>query len=150
MKQLVNDTLQEINLYSDDASNLILGTISQESAYGFYRKQLGGGPALGICQMEPNTFNDIVFNFLHYKVDLANLILMVCGLTSFHADDLVTNDKLAVSMCRVHYLRVKAKIPSDLPGYAAYYKKYYNTPLGAATEEEFIENYNKYVLKDEH
>jgi len=26
------------------------------------------------------------------------------------------------------------------------WKKYYNTPLGAGTVEEFIENYKKYVL----
>ena len=50
-------------------------------------------------------------------------------------------------MCRVHYYRVSEALPeeNDIEGMARYWKKYYNTPLGAGTEEEFIHNYKEYM-----
>ena len=148
MRKLVTDTLNELELSSPNAIELILGTIAQESAYGRYRKQLGDGPALGICQMEPNTFNDIVNNFLKYKPVLKAKILLVSTLEEFDVEQLQFNDKFAICMCRAHYYRVKENIPNDLPGWAYYWKKYYNTILGAGKEEEFINNYNKFVIPD--
>jgi hypothetical protein len=145
MRTLVQTTLHSLNLYSPDAVNLILGTIAHESAFGKYRKQLGGGPALGICQMEPGTFYDIVDNYLYFRKKLAATILKCAGVQSFKADDLVANDRLAIAMCRVHYLRFDEKIPDSVPGYARYWKKYYNTVKGKGTEQEFIANYYEYV-----
>ena len=51
-------------LVSQEAENLLMGTAAQESALGEYIRQLGNGPALGIFQMEPETFDDIVRNYL--------------------------------------------------------------------------------------
>ena len=144
-RQLVNDTLKALNLYTDDAVELVLGTCAQESAYGKYRRQLGNGPALGIFQMEPNTFIDILTNFLAYKPDLKARIMKVSGVTELKVADLETNDVLATCMCRVHYYRIKEPIPVDLQGWASYWKKYYNTPKGRGTDIEFMRNYKKYV-----
>ena len=88
MRELVESTLKAIGKYSPDAANLILGTIAQESSFGKYRKQLGGGVALGICQIEPDTFNDCVNNYLRFRKDLAKFILSVCGVDSFNVNDL--------------------------------------------------------------
>ena len=148
MRKLVENTLKEFGYYTPDSANLVLGTIAQESAYGKYRKQLGNGPALGIAQMEPNTFNDIVTNFLSYRPLITLAIKKVCGVTELKADDLETNDTLAICMCRVQYLRFKNPIPTDLAGYAALWKFRYNTINGAGTIVEFIANYKKYVLPD--
>jgi hypothetical protein len=148
MRKLVEETLKAFGYYTPDSANLVLGTIAQESAYGKYHRQIGNGPALGIAQMEPNTFNDIVKNFLLYRPYTLDLIKKVCGVTKLKAEDLETNDKLAICMCRVQYLRFKNPIPHDLAGYATLWKLRYNTPLGAGTVEEFILNYNKYVLND--
>lgn len=142
---LVIETLRALNLHSDDAVELLLGTAAQESAYFKYRRQLGGGPALGCYQMEPNTFVDILTNFLAYKPDLKARIMKVSGVTDLKASDLETNDVLATCMCRVHYYRVKEPIPVDLPGWARYWKQYYNTPKGKGSDVEFIRNYQKYV-----
>lgn len=142
---LVIETLKALNLHTDDAVELVLGTAAQESAYGKYRKQLGGGPALGIFQMEPNTFHDILINFLAFKPDLKVRIMKLSGVTELNASDLETNDVLATCMCRVHYLRVKEPIPVDLQGWASYWKKWYNTPKGKGTDIEFMRNYKKYV-----
>ena len=98
---------------------------------------------MGICQMEPLTHNDIWDHFLGYKPGLSKLVSNISVEQS--ADELRWNLKYAIAMCRIHYLRVPAAIPFGLQAHAAYWKKYYNTPLGAGTEDEYITNYQKYV-----
>lgn len=146
-RELISDTLDEINLYSEDAVNLLMGTSAQESLFGTYLKQLKSGPALGIFQMEPNTYNDIVNNYLRYKIDLLNDIQDSCQCeVENNSEALVWNIKLAICMARVHYLRVKEALPADLSAYAKYWKNHYNTYKGKGTEEEFIRKYKKFVL----
>lgn len=145
LRTLIADTLQGIGLYSDKVTELLLGTCAQESHLGKYRKQLGGGPALGIFQMEPATFRDICDNYLRYKPDLQAKIKSVSGVEYFDAGELVDNDRLAICFARVHYLRVKEPVPGDLPGWARYWKKYYNTPKGKGKEDEFIANYERLI-----
>jgi len=148
MRQLVEKTLADLGYYTPDSANLVLGTIAQESAYGKYRKQLGNGVALGICQIEPNTYNDIVNNYLKYHPELIEKIKLVCDVSELNLSDLYLNDRLSICMCRVHYLRQKGAIPGDLIGQANYYKKYYNTYLGKATVQQYIDNFNRYVVND--
>jgi hypothetical protein len=150
MRKLVEDTLKELEpeiKYSQNAVELILGTGAQESAYGKYVRQIGGGPALGKFQMEPETFNDICDNFLKYRPKIKAKIFDICGITDLNPVDLVNNDRLAVCMCRVHYLRPKGAIPDNLLGWAEYWKKNYNTIKGKGTVEEFVYNYKFYVLE---
>ena len=151
LRKLIYNTLtgvKGVELWSEDVENLLMGTCAQESALGRYREQLGGGPALGIFQMEPNTFNDIIKNYLAHKTKLKYAILNALGVSSLNdltVEMLIDNDEAAIIFARLHYLRVKESIPHSLPAQAAYYKKYYNTPLGKATEEEYIRNYHRYV-----
>lgn len=150
MRTLVRGTLHALEpeiKYSIEAENLICGTGAQESAYGKYRKQING-PALGIIQMEPATFNDIVNNFLRYHPNIADKIKQIAHVNVFSAADLVNNDKLAICFCRLQYYRQSAPIPTDLNAQAAYYKQYYNTPKGKATTDQYLENYKKYVVPD--
>jgi hypothetical protein len=42
-------------------------------------------------------------------------------------------------------IHVAAPIPTDAKEIAAYWKLYYNTPLGAGTVEDFIGNWNRYL-----
>jgi len=49
---IIEPTLEELGMFSAAASELVLGTAIQESRLT-YIKQLGTGPALGVCQMEP-------------------------------------------------------------------------------------------------
>lgn len=145
LKSLIEKVLIGIGFYSADAVNLILGTIAQESGFGKYIRQIKG-PAVGITQIEPLTFEDHIENFLKYNSDLTQKIKWTCGIDKFKVTYLEWNLALSIAMCRVHYLRVSEKLPNNLEGYAKYWKKYYNTYLGAGTEQEFINNYKKYVL----
>ena len=145
LKGLIESTLKEIDLYSPAAVNLLLGTAAQESHMGEYIKQLGCGPALGIFQMEPNTFTDIVENFLYYNPSMLGAAIAICNVKELNPESLRYNLKVAIIFCRFHYRRVPEPLPSTIPGMAAYWKKYYNTPLGKGTEDEFVLNYEKFV-----
>lgn len=142
LRKLVREILILIGLHSLEAENLVLGTIAQESHMGKYIEQIKG-PAKGICQMEPATHNDIWENFLRYKPVLANKIKAL----SVHqtADEMRWNLAYAIAMCRVFYFRKPAAIPFGIDAHAEYWKKHYNTHLGAGTVEEYISNYKKYV-----
>jgi len=151
LRTLVTDTLAQFTdwfMNSDAAVNLVLGTIAQESAMGKYRRQLGNGPARGICQMEPATEKDIWQNFLRYKITLRNRLSSISGVYGSDPKKLETNDQYAILMCRVHYLRVREPLPEagDVNSLARYWKLHYNTPLGKGTAKEFVENYKRYLL----
>lgn len=145
LNQLITSTLQDINLYSTEAVQLLLGTCAQESAFGTYRRQLGGGPALGIFQMEPFTHDDCWASFLNFNSDLSHRILSVSGLSCPNSQSLVDNDKYAICMARVKYYRDSQPIPLDLAGQAMYWKRVYNSFFGAGKVEEYLMNYQKYV-----
>lgn len=146
LRNLVERVLIALDLYTSSAAELVLGTIAQESQGGEYIRQIGGGPALGICQMEPATFRDIVDSCLRNKPELAKQVMSVAGVNALRSEYLEYNAALAIAMCRVHYLRVKEPIPGDLSSWAQYWKEHYNTRYGKGTTEEFISNYKKLVL----
>ena len=144
MKELIEDTLRAIDLYTPEAVNLVLGTIAHESGGFKHRKQVGG-PALGLCQMEPFTHEDCWDNFLKFRPLLVVKILSASGLKSRpSANELINNDVYAICMCRVRYLRAKGAIPKTLEDQAAYWKQHYNTKLGKGTVEKYINDYNRY------
>jgi len=116
-----------------------LGTAAQESLFGTYLVQLGVPPGiggLGIFQMEGLTFNDLV---ARYGVKFPVIKL-------FSYNEMEWNLRAAIIMARVKYYSCPGVIPKDLKDQAAYYKRWYNTPLGTATVEEYLANYDKYVL----
>jgi hypothetical protein len=151
---VIRPTLKEMELWSEEAEDLLMGTAAQESHLGTYIHQLGGGPALGIYQMEPNTHNDILNNYLSYREELLEDVEQYCTGVDLNRD-LMCSLHYATAMARVHYLRVPESLPSKsdlspkeyIVQLASYWKSYYNTPLGAGTMEEFMENYLKYVVE---
>ena len=158
---IIQPTLKGLNLYSPAAEQLIACTCAQESGMGTYLQQIYQGapvalinpPGRGIFQMEINTHDDIYRNFLSMHWDIICKIYKCCAMPMYNMgvipDDsiLIYNLKYATAMCRVHYLRVKEPLPAfnDIDGMWAYYKQYYNTAKGAATKDQFLTNYAKYV-----
>ncbi|MDX1428656.1 MAG: hypothetical protein R3282_00145, partial [Rhodothermales bacterium] len=55
------------------SEELLLGTAIQESLLEF-RRQLGGGPARGLFQMEPATHDDCWENYLNFRRSLAETV----------------------------------------------------------------------------
>lgn len=149
-QDLIERVLTEINMHSRAAVKLLLGTAAQESAFGTYLRQVGGGPALGVFQMEPDTERDIWKNYLAYREDLAETVWQIAGAAydvGSSVDALEANLSYQIAMARIHYLRIKEPLPphDDVNGMARYWKRHYNTLKGAGSEQEFVENYLKYV-----
>jgi hypothetical protein len=155
LRDLIREVLMDIGLHSDAAEDLIIGTFAQESHLGKYIKQIGRGPALGVGQMEPATHNDIWNNYLKYKTKRSwfkamkekYVVMPIDGGTP-DPQQLKWSLGYMVCMTRVHYLRVSERLPNegDLAGYARYWKKYYNSYLGAGTPEEFLNNWSRFGL----
>lgn len=125
----------------DAAINLLLGTAAQESHFGKYLRQVGGGPALGVFQMEPATF---IWLRDHY---VSRPPFNMTHLAERVAEELVWDLRLATLMARLRYRIVPAALPgaNDVFSLAQYWKKYYNTIYGAGTIEEFVMNYQRFV-----
>lgn len=140
---VIGPALDAIGLGGDAAEELILGTIIQESGGGRSLRQLGGGPALGIAEMEPGTHDDIWLSFLNYRPGLAAKVaaLRIPGLDS--AAQLAGNLYYAVAMARIRYFRSPLPLPpaGDIEAQAAMWKGVYNTASGAGTEAEYRSNW---------
>jgi hypothetical protein len=148
LREHIRSTLKLVGLSCrPEAEELLLGTCAQESLFGTHRRQLGGGPALGIYQVEPATEQSLWKDHILYRPLLASAIIQVCGVSGPNPIQLENNLSYQHIICRLRYYAwVKDPIPTKIPEQALYWKEHYNTPLGAGTPEEYIENYKKFVL----
>lgn len=145
---VVEPALDAIELNSAAAVNLLIGTVFQESRGGYYLKQLGAGPALGIYQIEPATHDDVWTSYLNYRASLRTKVENLLSPESKH-QQLISNLSYATAIARLIYYRVPQALPADpndVQALAEYWKQHYNTPLGAGTVAEFVENFPSEVL----
>jgi len=136
---IVRPALQQINTWTLNSEQLVVATAMAESGV-FFIQQIGRGPARGFFQMEPVTHDDIWERYLSRQPALLNnLKALIMRDMDLH-DQLRGNHFYAAAMCRIFYLRFKEPLPEagDWQGMAAYWKKYYNTHLGAGTTEGFL------------
>jgi len=137
---VVRPTLEEINLHSDAAEELVMLTFAQETKLGTYLRQGwkklndGRGVGLGIGSMEPKTF--LWLRSLYYGI-----------LGSRNAKELVWDLRLAVITTRLRYLVIVEALPAanDIKGLAQYWDRYYNGNPNAGTWQEAVANYNELV-----
>lgn len=148
---IIVPTLQYLDLYSESAVNLLLGTAAQESNFCHYLKQING-VALGVFQIEPLTHEDVYNNYLEYNHDMFRKVFELMSYRTqiekgtIH-EELVFNLSYSCAIARLIYYRVSEPLPphDDIEGLAVYWKKHYNTRLGKGTVEEFKKNYKKYI-----
>lgn len=123
---------------SESAVELLLGTCAAESDFGEFRRQVGGGPARGIFQMEPETFY-WVRNYCRHDAPI---------LEGRDVADLETDDELAIVAARARYRVIPVALPAaeNIEGLALYWKFGYNTISGAGTIAKFLDKYKLYVI----
>lgn len=141
---IIRPTLSRLSLPSPAcAERLLMGTIAQESQFR-YLHQLGGGPALGLFQMEPFTAQDLWDRF---SVRFKLMDWVVPGIAP--VSQLVWNLQFAAAMCRIHYWARPFTLPERIilspDELAAIWKKHYNTEKGKGKPTEFIKNYQTFV-----
>jgi hypothetical protein len=145
---IVKPALKQINHYSPEAEQLIVGTCAQESHLGEFLHQVGCGPALGIFQMEGDTYHNIWNEFLLHKPELKALLLQSNGYAVQPGEDvMIYNLKYAAQMCRLKYLWITEPLPelNDIEGQAKYWAKYYNGNPVTGKPEKYIASYKQYV-----
>ena len=125
----------------ENALALIMETAQQETRLGAYKDPSAYGAGIGICQCDPIAFTD--------TRDRISPAVKAKIKQSFNIDvDQIIHRQLAYSpllsflWCRMHYLLRPGAIPSTIAGRADYWKKWYNSELGAGTPEEYIVNAN--------
>ncbi len=132
------DTLYAVDppIASGAAVPLVLGTIAHESDFGRFLWQVQG-PARGCCQMEEPTF-DWLKDVYADKYPIVSKFVF----SRIHSDL-----RMAVIMCRLRYRVVPHPLPSgdSIDDLAAYWKKWYNTELGAGTVEQFKASYVRHL-----
>lgn len=146
-EHIVQPALDSINLYSQDAEELLVATCAIESLGGTYVKQIEG-PALGIYQMEPRTYQDLWNTILLRDQKLRyNVLKRLERITIPAAESMITDLHYATVMARVFYLRIQDKLPDgkDIDALWSYYKSYWNTPKGATKKDPFIKAYSKFT-----
>lgn len=150
LRHLIRDTLGPLDLYSEDAEELLVMTCCVESDMGMYDEQHGGGPAKSIFQIEKGTYVDIMSRWLLTKKpafrDKIHYALLDMD-PFYNFESIKDNDAMAVIVARLKYCSIKEKLPSkdNTLAMAHYWKKYYNTYVGRGTVEEALRKYKKYT-----
>ena len=129
---------------------LMVGTVATESAFR-HRRQIGGGPALGLFQIEPDTAAGIYMSYLRYNPDRYQRMMRICfglGSAPFFVPEIGDMEELlrlyddySACLARLNYLRWPEAIPKSLAGQAAYYKKYHNTVAGKGSVEKYLRDW---------
>lgn len=144
-RELVIRPTLPVPLYSPAAEELLISTIAVESSSGTYLKQIHG-PALGVYEMEPPTYKDTwayVKKSKYYDALMEN-----CNFKEEPTMlDMITNLKFATWVARMKYFRDPHPLPlaNDIEGLWVYYKRTWNSSLGATTRERFMKCYHDYV-----
>ena len=148
-KDLIIRVTEAQDLCSEVSTNLILGTCAKESAFGTYLRQKGGGPALGIFQMEPDTERDIWVNYLYSgRAAKRKAIYEISGVRSYNnARAMEWNIAYGICMCRLHYRRIAEPFPmaDDIESLGWYWDTHYNRNPLKGTVKQFMDTYRKYI-----
>ena len=147
LKDLIERVLNKIELYSPEASDLVFKTLKVESLLKYVRQIKG--IAVGFGQCEPWVAVDICKNYLKYRPDLMKSVadtsnVKLSYFTLPKEEDwawiLETNIAAMISFCRLHYRRIPKPLPKkNLDEQWIYYKKYYNTERGKATNDHWMD-----------
>ena len=137
VKKIIKYALKQLNMYSEDAADLVFKTGMAESGYRHLRQI--SGPALGFFQCEPSTMDDVWENYVSYRSPL-KVKLWELGYKEDDRMSFLCNIAVQAAFCRLQYKRDRHPLPhkSDLLAQAEYWKRVYNTVLGKGTVEHFM------------
>lgn len=145
-KAVIQPVCYSLQILQPAMHHLLLGTAVHESNLVFERQIRG--PAMGWFQMEPRTHDDLWSRFLTQATrrDLGGRIRELIQGQTPSALHMVANAPYACAMAAAFYRRVAEALPApgDIKGMAAYWKRYYNTRLGAGTVEQWLADWKAF------
>lgn len=149
---IVRPTLVALGLPGGEvAERLVMGTAAHESGGFRYIRQVGGGPALSLWQIEPATAEDAWDRCGEARRNALENLGVGYPVRLEWEDVLPGNLYLGAALCRlIYYLKPftmsgrssKSATPEDL---AAIWKRWWNTEEGAGHPEQFVQAYRAYV-----
>lgn len=157
---VIEPVLNKLDLYSESAVIIMLGTAAKETHMGEYLRQKGfdyksDNGAYGIFQIEQATEKACLkwlrdrSNKHKYKTILSKIEGMKFASFMYTAkDNLIANLYYQAAICRIVYLSISEPLPhhDDIREIGRYWNDYYNRNDEHGTVDEFVECYNKYVL----
>lgn len=117
--------------------DLLIATAAQETLLGKWLHQVRG-PALGVYQIEPASFHDLMQNFV-ISNKRYNTLLEVAGGSGIAVNRVIFDLRFATVIARLFYYRVLEPLPkaTTFDTLWGYYKAHWNTTAGRATEADF-------------
>ncbi len=139
-EQLFNTVDNVVNTLGggEPARRLLLETASAETLMG-KAIDTSWNTGIGIMQFDEIGFDDVKQRTPQSKKDL---VLKAYGIDIDRVNhtDLRWSPLLSVIFARLKYMLVPSKIPTNIQGRAAYWKRWYNSELGAGTIEHYVNN----------
>jgi len=126
-----------------------MGTVLKESGLKFL-KQIGGGPGLGLGQIEPATTKDVWFRYLARpdKLELRYKVSQFISPSPDILEQVAGNMYLSVAIIRVKYFMQSEALPGefDVEGMADYWGRYYQTDNIDSQKEQFVKLYRQHYI----
>ena len=150
---IIKPTLDELakaepRINSKAAVALLLGTALCESELRFLRQRVDGGfgRAVSFYQIEPATHKDVKRYLNERRRDLAKRVFGLATITDPDDFEVATNLRYATAIARIKYWMDPEPLPyaDNIRGLAGIYKRVWNSELGKATPQRFIEFYERY------
>ena len=147
IKKLIETTLKKMDMWSEEAVELVFLTGLVESGYK-YISQIGSGIARSFWQVEVATAKDCIDNYLIYRQDVLKSFgeavhrkpSEILAWTEEELHELIWHDMaLGIAFCRIKYRRVPKRLPKTLDECASQWKEFYNTEHGSGTVSHFLE-----------
>jgi hypothetical protein len=145
MEYIIIPVLEDLNMDSEEARMLMIGTALVESNLRSIRQV--DGPALGVYQMEPDTIDD-VHRYLKVNLDVMEKFQDAAG---YDINEGVVHNravwdlKYATALARVKYWMDEGPLPKDINGLAKYWKHVYNTNKGKGMVHVFGNKLRRYM-----
>ena len=134
---IVRDALKAAGWWSQAIENLIVATGIVESGLDKL-VQDGCAVAKGVFQIEGRTYTDVI-DYIKRDSEKVKAILSACNMQELpdDAESVIWNLRYAVLITRMFYYRIPEILPKsdEFKELYNYYKRYYNSAAGAATED---------------
>lgn len=146
LESVVRPVLHQLDKWSPAAEKLLIMTACHESG-GFLHRTQVGGPAVSYFQIEPASFSDVWDRYLARRSDRFEKVVQFLPDNMEPLQALKEDDKFACAIARMKYAMIPEPLPhvTDNLGLALYCKTHWNTELGKATPEKYLDDFLRYA-----
>lgn len=147
LRSIIRFTLEQMEMHSPTAEELLLGTAAHESHLGRRLIEYPGGPARGLYQMDPAAEAEIWQKYISPKGYVAH-IRDLTGVDRPSVLNLQFNLIYSTAMACLRYHRTNEYLPApgDLPALADYWDRHWNRYQDDVFPAQFILDYRRFVL----